>query len=193
MTTHELTSRFEEAIGFAFRLHAKQFRKGSDISYVSHILGVAALVIEDGGDEDQAIAALLHDAVEDQGGIEMLNLIRSKYGTRVAEIVDGCTDAYTIPKPPWKQRKVRYLDHLKEAGIDVLRVSLADKLHNAHSLLKDLDWIGEEVWSRFNGGRDGTLWYYGELIGIFQDSGFESPMINEFSRTLIAIEALDIS
>lgn len=193
MTTHELTSRFEGAIVFAFRLHAKQFRKGSDISYVSHILGVTALVIEDGGDEDQAIAALLHDAVEDQGGLEMLDLIREKYGARVANIVDGCTDAYTIPKPPWKQRKVRYLEHLKEANEDVLRVSLADKLHNAYSLLKDLDRSGNEVWARFNGGMDGTLWYYRELVNIFQDSGFDSPMVNEFSRTFLAIEALAIS
>jgi len=126
-------------------------------------MSVAALVLEAGGDEDLAIAALLHDVVEDCGGEPMLEEVRRRFGDRVAHIVDGCTDAYTVPKPPWRQRKEEYLQHLKDADGDVRLVSAADKLHNAREILKDVRELGEPVWDRFKGKREGTLWYYRAL------------------------------
>jgi len=126
-------------------------------------MGVASLVLEAGGDEDLAIAALLHDVVEDCGGAPMLKEVRRRFGKRVAEIVDGCTDAYETPKPPWRERKEYYLGRLKKENADTRVVSAADKLNNIHSILADYRIVGESVWSRFNGGRDGTLWYYRTL------------------------------
>ena len=184
-----LTERFQDALSYAFTLHAQQKRKGTGIPYISHLLGVTALVLEDGGNEDQAIAALLHDAVEDQGGLKTLEDIRQKYGHCVAEIVDGCTDAYAHPKPPWKQRKQAYLAHLPQASPDILRVSLADKLHNARSIYVDLQRDGTSTWKRFNGGREGTLWYYRSLLDIFHEHS-TSPMVAELQRVIQAIEAL---
>jgi GTP pyrophosphokinase len=126
-------------------------------------MGVASLVLEAGGDEDLAIAALLHDVVEDCGGAPMLKQVRRRFGKRVAHVVDGCTDADTEPKPPWRERKEKYLRHLKTADADTLLVSAADKLNNIRSILSDYRAIGESVWSRFNAGREGTLWYYRTL------------------------------
>lgn len=183
-----LTSRFEEALVFANRLHAAQTRKGTPIPYIAHLLAVTALVLSDGGDEDQAIAALLHDAVEDQGGLPTLQQICSRFGERVALIVDGCTDAYGSPKPPWRERKERYIDHLKNAPAEVLRVSLADKLHNARSILRDLRQNGEDTWKRFNGGKSGTLWYYHTLVQVFQRQ-FESPMVSELAQVVGEMES----
>lgn len=184
-----LTSRFEEALVYAARLHANQVRKGSDVPYISHLLAVTALVIEDGGDEDQAIAALLHDAVEDQGGYKTLAEIRRLYGGHVAEIVEALTDAFTNPKPPWRERKERYLDHLRQATPEVRRVSLADKLHNARSILRDLRSDGEGVWDRFNGGKEGTLWYYRSLLGVFEVGGLKGMAV-DFAQTVEEIELL---
>lgn len=132
-----LSERFEEALAYAVRLHASQNRKGTETPYVAHLLGVVALVLEDGGDEDEAIAALLHDAIEDQGDKVTLEQVRSRFGERVARIVQGCTDADTIPKPPWKKRKESYVEHVRHAPPDVRRVSLADKLNNAQAILRD--------------------------------------------------------
>jgi (p)ppGpp synthase/HD superfamily hydrolase len=132
-----LTVRFESALIYANQLHTFQVRKGSGIPYISHLLSVAALVLEMGGDEDEAIAALLHDAVEDQGGAKTREVIRQKFGDRVVEIVDACSDSETIPKPPWRQRKEAYLEKIQTASAAVRRVSLADKLHNSRSTLKD--------------------------------------------------------
>lgn len=185
----KLSERFQDAFQFAFKLHEKQKRKGTDIPYVSHLMSVTALVLEDGGDEDQAIAALLHDAVEDQGGLKILEEIRQKYGHHVAEIVDGCSDACTLPKPPWKQRKQDYLIHLHQAVPDILRVSLADKLHNARSIHADLQRNGASTWKRFNGGREGTLWYYRSLLEIFLERS-SSPMVAELQGIVQAIEAV---
>jgi GTP pyrophosphokinase len=126
-------------------------------------MGVASLVLEAGGDEDLAIAALLHDVVEDCGGAAMLKEVRRLFGTRVAKVVDGCTDADTYPKPPWRERKEKYLRRLKKENADTRLVSAADKLNNVRSILSDYRAVGESVWSRFNGGRDGTLWYYRTL------------------------------
>ncbi len=163
----QVTEQFASALDYAVRLHGGQTRKGTDIPYVSHLLAVAALVMESGGDQDEAIAALLHDAVEDCGGRPVLNAIRSQFGDRVAGIVDGCTDAYTEPKPPWKARKEQYLSHLETASESILLVSNADKLHNARAILADYREIGDELWERFNAERDETLWYYRELSVLF--------------------------
>jgi (p)ppGpp synthase/HD superfamily hydrolase len=184
-----LTNRFEGALLYAIRLHAHQIRKGSRVPYISHLLGVTALVLEDGGNEDQAIAALLHDAVEDQGGLATLEDIRSRFGEHVATIVEGCTDAFTLPKPPWRERKETYIAHLRRAGVDVRRVSLADKLHNARTILVDLRRNGEVVWRRFNGGKGGTLWYYRSLVEVFQKID-HSPMVDELANVVAEIEKL---
>ncbi len=174
---------------FALELHQLQVRKGTRVPYIAHLLGVTALVLEDGGDEDQAIAALLHDAAEDQGGQRTLEEIRRRYGEQVANIVDGCTDTYLDPKPEWQLRKEKYLEHLAGASEAVLRVSLADKLHNGRSIVRDLRFKGNEVWSRFNGGKYGTLWYYRNLLAIFQ-AKFASGMLLEFEQVLIEMELL---
>ncbi len=126
-------------------------------------MGVASLVLEAGGDEDLAIAALLHDVVEDCGGAPMLKEVRRRFGSRVAKIVDGCTDTDIYPKPPWRERKEKYVRRLRTEGADTRLVSAADKLNNIRSIICDYRAIGESVWSRFNGGRDGTLWYYRTL------------------------------
>jgi len=159
----KLGSRFLRAFLFAAEKHAGQTRKASTIPYIAHLMGVASLVLEAAGDEDLAIAALLHDVVEDCGGVPMLREVRRRFGQRVAKVVDGCTDADTFPKAPWRERKEKYIQHLKTADADTRLVSAADKLNNVRSILSDYRAIGESVWSRFNGGREGTLWYYRTL------------------------------
>jgi len=159
-------TRLGEATGLAFRLHGTQRRKGTDIPYVAHLMAVSALVLEHGGDQDQAIAALLHDAIEDCGP-EHEAEITHRFGARVAAIVRGCTDADVTPKPPWRARKEAYIAHLADAPADVLLVSACDKLHNARAILGDLRAEGAGVFDRFNGGRDGTLWYYATLAERF--------------------------
>jgi GTP pyrophosphokinase len=158
-----LGPRFLRAFQFAAEKHAGQARKASTIPYVAHLMGVASLVLEAGGDEDLAIAALLHDVIEDCGGAPMLKEVRRRFGSRVAKVVDGCTDADTYPKPPWRERKEKYISHLKKADADTRLVGAADKLSNVRSILSDYRVVGESVWSRFNGGREGTLWYYRTL------------------------------
>jgi len=178
-----LTQRFETAFHYAFKLHALQVRKGTTVPYISHLMAVCALVLEDGGDEDEAIAALLHDAVEDQGGLRTLEEIRERYGDRVARIVRSCSDSSSLIKPPWRERKEEYLAHLPSALTDEQRVSLADKLHNARSITADLRQSGSSVWKRFRGGKDGTLWYYRSLVEIFEKIS-SSPMAGELSRVV---------
>lgn len=158
-----LGPRFTQAFVLAYHKHKPQARKASRIPYITHLMGVASLVLEAGGDEDLAIAALLHDIVEDCGGRPMLKQVQRLFGERVAEIVDGCTDAYVIPKPPWRKRKENYIRRLKKEDAGTRLVSAADKLNNLRSILSDYREIGEFVWSRFNGGRDGTIWYYRTL------------------------------
>jgi (p)ppGpp synthase/HD superfamily hydrolase len=159
----KLGPRFLRAFLFAAEKHAAQTRKASTIPYIAHLMGVASLVLEAGGDEDLAIAALLHDVVEDCGGAPMLKEVRGHFGARVAKIVDGCTDADVYPKPPWRQRKEKYIRRLRGENADTRLVSAADKLNNVRSILADYRAIGESVWERFNGKRDGTLWYYRAL------------------------------
>ena len=182
-----LSNRFEEALVMATRLHGLQRRKGTDVPYVAHLLGVASLVLEGGGDEDQAIAALLHDAVEDQGGRRTLEEIRRRFGDRVAGIVEGCTDSDTVPKPPWRERKERYVDHIRHAPAEVRLVSAADKLHNARAILADLHRHGDAVWQRFTADRAGVLWYYRSLVTAFRetDTGY---LADELDRVVTELE-----
>lgn len=163
----KLGPRFRRAFLFAADKHSGQTRKASDTPYIAHLMGVASLVLEFGGDEDLAIAALLHDVVEDCGGMRLLRDVRRRFGPRVAKIVDGCTDSCTDPKPPWRERKETYLRHLKKADAETRLVSAADKLNNVRSILADYREVGESIWARFNGGRDGTLWYYRSLLEEF--------------------------
>jgi (p)ppGpp synthase/HD superfamily hydrolase len=158
-----LGARFLRAFIFAAEKHKGQTRKASGIPYIAHLMGVASLVLEAGGDEDLAIAALLHDGVEDCGGEPMLKEVRRRFGARVAKVVDGCTDAYTDPKPPWRERKESYIARLRNEDKEMRLVSAADKLNNVRSIVSDYRAVGESIWSRFNGGREGTLWYYRTL------------------------------
>ena len=179
-----LTDRFKEALWYATDLHAEQFRKGSGVPYVAHLLGVVSLVLEYGGTEDEAIAALLHDAVEDQGGQDTRLLIAEKFGENVAQIVDGCTDSDSTPKPPWQERKESYIAHLKNTTPSVRLVSSCDKLYNARSILADYRMMGDAIWERFKGGKkDGTLWYYQELVLEFKKIG-DHPVYDELERTV---------
>ena len=184
-----LSTRFEEALVFATRLHGGQRRKGSPVPYISHLLVVAGLVLEQGSGEDAAIAALLHDAVEDQGGRPTLDEIRRRFGDRVAEIVEGCTDAFTLLKPPWRKRKEAYLAHLTQASAAVRLVSAADKLHNARTTLADYRQSGEAVWQRFNGGRQGTLWFYRAMVDALRAGG-SFPLVEELDRVVSELERL---
>jgi (p)ppGpp synthase/HD superfamily hydrolase len=163
----KLGPRFLRAFLFAAEMHAGQGRKASTVPYIAHLMGVASLVLEAGGDEDLAIAALLHDVVEDCGGAPMLKEVRRRFGKHVANIVEGCTDTDIDPKPPWRARKESYLQHLRKADNDTRLVSAADKLHNVRSTLTDYRDAGESIWARFNGGLDGTLWYYRALLEEF--------------------------
>jgi (p)ppGpp synthase/HD superfamily hydrolase len=184
-----LTERLAAAFAYALELHQNQYRKGSEIPYISHLMGVCALVLEGGGDEDQAVAALLHDAVEDQGGMATLDEIRARFGGRVAYIVEMCSDAYGIPKPPWQERKNGYLEHLERAPDEVLLVSLADKIHNARTILEDLRREGNRTFARFKGGRTGTLWYYRSLAEVFTRR-YASVLLPEFLRLVEEMERL---
>lgn len=186
---------FEAALSFATRLHAKQFRKGTDIPYISHLIGVASLVLEHRGNRDEAVAALLHDSIEDQGsdhsgGADGLRrAIREQFGEPVLEIVEACTDADVIPKPPWRDRKEAYIAHLESVSPGARLVSCADKLHNARAIVSDLRVAGEALWDRFNGGKDGTLWYYRTLATAFSRLG-PKQLAEELDRTVQEMERL---
>lgn len=185
-----LSPRFEDAMSYAAIVHAGQLRKGSSIPYLSHLLAVAGLVLEHGGNEDEAIAALLHDAVEDAGGQQRLTDIRQRFGECVAEIVLGCTDADTIPKPPWKARKEAYIAHLAHASPSTRLVSCCDKLHNSRTIVSDLYVSGADVWKKFAGQRDGTLWYYATLLNEFQRLEVRKPLVDELARTVQTMQSL---
>jgi (p)ppGpp synthase/HD superfamily hydrolase len=187
----KLGARFEEAFRFAAEKHATQTRKRTSVPYLSHLMSVAALVLEAGGDEDQAIAALLHDVVEDCGGKPMLEEVSARFGTRVARIVDGCTDAYTIPKPSWKKRKLDYLAVLRNADDDIRLVSSADKLHNVRTILADHRIEGDSVWERFSGRREGTLWYYRAVLDTLLD-GHPNRLLGELERAVAELENLSL-
>ena len=185
-----LSIRFEQAVAYALRVHSGQLRKSTSIPYVSHLLAVAGLVLEHGGDEDEAIAALLHDAVEDAGGQPRLLDIRQRFGERVADIVLGCTDTDVTPKPPWRARKEAYIAHLKNASPSARLVSCCDKLHNCRTIVSDLYVHGDEVWKKFTGGRDGTPWYYGALLDEYRRLEVPRHLVDELERTVHAMQTL---
>jgi (p)ppGpp synthase/HD superfamily hydrolase len=163
-----LGTRLQHAFRYAAEKHAGQTRKKTAVPYLSHLMAVASLVLEAGGDEDMAIAALLHDVVEDCGGMPRLREVRKEFGPRVAKIVEGCTDAYVEPKPEWLKRKKNYLREVKHADAETRLVSAADKLHNVRTILTDYRRDGESVWKRFSGKKEGTLWYYRALSDEYQ-------------------------
>lgn len=185
----ELSERFIDALNYGARLHLAQKRKGSETPYVAHLLGVCALVLEHGGTEDEAVAALLHDAVEDQGGPAMLAEIGVRFGEAVAEIVRACSDALTRPKPPWRERKERAIEEVPTASRSTLLVETADKLHNARAVLSDYRQVGEELWGRFMGKRAGTLWYYRAMTDALTKA-FPGPLADELERTVAELERL---
>src|SRR5215468_2595496 len=188
----KLGPRFQDALTFAAELHAAQLRKGTQIPYVAHLLAVAAIALEHGANEDEAIAALLHDAVEDQGGRPTLEKIRARFGDAVAKIVEGCTDSLAVDstrKPPWRERKEQYISHLAHSSPSVRLVSASDKLHNARAILADSRQQGPACFGKFNGGREGTLWYYRSLVTAFRAHG-NSPLLDELDRTVTELEKL---
>jgi (p)ppGpp synthase/HD superfamily hydrolase len=158
-----LGPRLQRAFRYAAKWHAGQARKQTAVPYLSHLMAVTSLVLEAGGDEDLAIAALLHDVVEDCGGMPRLLEIKRTFGSKVARIVEGCTDTFVEPKPDWIERKRGYLEEVKRADADTRLVSASDKLHNVRTILTDYRNDGDRIWLRFNGGREGTLWYYRAL------------------------------
>lgn len=160
-------TRFESALVYANQVHQAQRRKGTGIPYMAHILGVAAIAMEYGANEDEAIGALLHDAAEDGGGEARLAEIRARFGDAVGDIVLGCSDSlaeHPEDKLPWRERKEAYLAHVETASESVCLVSASDKLHNVRAIVRDLRIYGDEVWDRFQGKRDGTLWYYDAVV-----------------------------
>jgi GTP pyrophosphokinase len=184
-----LTTRYGEALQTAWRLHNGQLRKGTKIPYVSHLIAVSSIALEHGANEDEAIAALLHDAVEDAGGKPTLDMIRQRFGPAAADIVEGCTDSDVEPKPPWRARKEAYIAHLASASASVRLVSNSDKLHNARSILSDLRVHGPALWDRFTAPMEGTLWYYRSLVEAFAAHG-RSALVDELDLTVQAIERL---
>lgn len=163
-----VSQRFHDALAFASELHRAQARKSTTIPYIAHLLAVASIVMEAGGTEDEAIAALLHDGPEDQGGKPTLDVIRTRFGDGVADIVASCSDTFETPKPEWSIRKREYIEHLKSATKEALLVSASDKLHNARATLRDLREKGPSVWDRFTGTREQILENYAGLIGAYQ-------------------------
>ena len=180
-----LGRRYVEAVAYAVELHAGQARKSTAIPYLSHLLTVCSLVLEDGGTEDEAIAALLHDGPEDQGGRATLEAIRRRFGSAVATMVEGLSDTMEADKPAWRKRKETYLATLPHEPASVLRISLADKLHNLRTVAVDLVDIGDTFWTRFNAGRDDQAWYYRELARVFESTLPQSRHLPEF-RGLVA-------
>ena len=185
-----LTERITHALALAIEAHYGQKRKGTEIPYIAHPMGVASIALDHGADEDQAMAALLHDAVED-GGQHFAKIIRDQFGERVANIVQGCTDG--VPnengiKEPWLVRKERYIAHLRQSSDDVLLVSGSDKLHNARAIVEDLLNIGHSVFDRFTATPDQTIWYYETLSEIFTERG--TPIAKPLADTVAIMKQL---
>jgi GTP pyrophosphokinase len=183
----QLSDRFAEAVRYANEAHREQARKGTEIPYISHLIAVASFVLDDGGSEDEAIAAVLHDTPEDQGGRPRLEDIRRRFGDKVARIVEGCTDSWDTPKKPWIERKRPYVDHARSLDRETLRVSAADKVHNAYCILRDLRSGGDEVWKRFNVGQDDILWYYDALVRAYREAG-GGHLVDELERVVRGIK-----
>ena len=184
-----LSPRFSDALVYAFELHLEQTRKVAKTPYIGHLLEVAGIVLEYGANEDEAIAALLHDAIEDQGGASRREEIGQRFGPAVAEIVDGCTDAETRPKPPWRPRKEAFLGRLRQASASVRLVVAADKLQNVRSLVREYRLRGESLWEHFGAGPDAVRWYYRAIVGILQREQ-STPLVEELERAVVELERL---
>lgn len=194
-----LTPRFEHALVYTAQAHSGQLRKGTQIPYLSHLLSVASIALEYGANEDEAIGALLHDAGEDSGGDERILDIRNVFGDAVADIVQGCTDAVVLPKPPWQERKEKYIAGVPHEPVSVRFVSAADKLHNVRSIIRDYRSLGDGLWPRFKGGKDGSLWYYRALVDAYrQGTNYDDPsraashaeLIEELDRAVTELEVM---
>jgi GTP pyrophosphokinase len=186
------TDRFVSAMVYAHQVHRNQRRKGTGIPYIAHILGVTAIAMEYGADEDESVAALLHDAAEDGGGEATLAEIRAQFGDRVGDIVLGCSDSLVEDpedKLPWQERKENYLAHLESASQSVCLVSAADKLHNVRSIIRDYQEHGDEIWDRFQGRRDGTLWYY-ETVAHTLVRRYHAPLTRDLQEAVDHLMAL---
>jgi (p)ppGpp synthase/HD superfamily hydrolase len=183
-------SRFEDALTFAVRLHSGQFRKGTDIPYIAHLLGVTSIAMEYGATETEAIAAVLHDAAEDQGGQTILDEIERRFGEDVAAIVRGCSDTLETPKPAWFKRKKEHIRELSGSSPSILLVSAADKLYNSRAILTDYRVVGDALWSRFKGKKRGTLWYYRALVEAYRQAGAHPLLVDELDRVVSEIEHL---
>jgi GTP pyrophosphokinase len=183
----KLSERFDDAVRYAHDVHRTQVRKGTGAPYIGHLMGVASIVLEDGGSEDEAIGALLHDAGEDQGGRPRLQDIRSRFGDAVARIVEDCTDSWTDPKEPWLERKQAYIQHARRLSGPSLRVSAADKVHNAYAILRDLRNSGERVWERFQATPDDVLAYYESLVRAYREAG-GGLIVDELDRIVRGIQ-----
>lgn len=182
-----MTRRFDDALLYAHAAHPTQTKKATGAPYIGHLLGVASIVIDNEGTEDEAIAALLHDAAEDAGGRERLADIRSHFGPVVARIVDDCTDSYATPKEPWTERKQKYVAHARTLDASSLRVSAADKVHNTYGLLRDLRSLGEKVWERYTASPDDVLAYYQGLVRAYREAG-GGRLVDELDRIVRGIE-----
>ena len=182
-----LTARFDDAFRYAHQLHGVQTRKGTNAPYIGHLMGVTSIVLDDGGEEDEAIGALLHDAVEDHGGRERLEEIRQRFGDGVARIVEDCTDSWESPKRPWEERKRLYVEHARRLAGPSLRVSAADKVHNAYAILRDLRNTGETVWTRFNAAPDDVMSYYESLVRAYREAG-GGRLVDELDRIVRGIQ-----
>lgn len=184
--TQKITPRLYEALQFTFNLHGRDARKAGNVPYMAHLLSVCAMAQGDGGDEDEAIAALLHDTLEDKPEETNRTEIAERFGERVAAIVETSTD--TPPdykggaKPPWRQRKQAYLVHVRSADPGLLRVTVADKIDNARSILADYARMGDELWKRFKVGREDQLWYYESAVAAYDEAGFRGPLLEELRR-----------
>jgi (p)ppGpp synthase/HD superfamily hydrolase len=187
-TSPRLTQKFDDAMVYAADKHRNQTRKGGDIPYLGHLLSVAGYVIEADGTETEAIAALLHDTAEDQGGEKTLAEIRGKFGDEIASVVAECSDTVVTPKPPWHERKRSYIHHLSEASDSAVLVSLADKLHNAHAILRDFRAHGAQLWQRFSVKDPADhLWYYTSLLEVYSER-FHNWMVDELREVIGALE-----
>jgi (p)ppGpp synthase/HD superfamily hydrolase len=183
----KLTSRFDDAFRYAHDVHGTQTRKGTGAPYISHLIGVASIVLDDGGGEDEAIGALLHDAAEDHGGRARLEDIRGRFGNDVAKIVEDCTDSWSEPKEPWLERKQAYIQHARTLSGPSLRVSIADKVHNSYAILRDLRNAGERVWERFTATPDDVVAYYESLVRAYREAG-GGPLVDELDRIVRGIQ-----
>ena len=183
--------KYKSALDFAYKLHFEQIRKGTEIPYFSHLISVSNNVIENGGNTDEAIAGLLHDAVEDQGGLKTLKIIKKKFGSKVAKIVSDCTDAQIEPKPPWLERKKSYIKSLKNKPQSSLFVSMCDKTHNASCIINDYKRVGKKLWKRFFAKPKQIYWYYDSLGKCFNKNLKGKKVLKQnFSKLVLELKRI---